>query len=248
MTQAVKASRPDYSQSHDGELLSLVRQGEGEAFRAIMQRYNRRLYRIARGVMRDDAEAEDVVQEAYMRAYTALGDFRGESGLATWLTRIVLNEAMGRLRRRRPTEELEVLDSIPQESRVVMFPGVSAMSDPETAAARAEIRRMLERAVDELPDPFRLVFVMRDVDGMSIEETAAHLDIRPETVKTRLHRARRLLREHLDETLASVLKDTFPFEGARCARINDAVMARLGLAGEPGPGSSSRGEQNGGQS
>src|SRR3712207_6812990 len=119
MTQTVRARRPDYSQRHDAELVSLVLRGEGEAFRAIMQRYNRRLYRVARGVVRDDAEAEDVVQEAYVRAYAALGEFRGESGLATWLTRIVLNEAMGRLRRRRPTEELDVLDTIPQESRVV---------------------------------------------------------------------------------------------------------------------------------
>src|SRR3712207_2309061 len=172
MTQTVRARRPDYSQRHDAELVSLVLRGEGEAFRAIMQRYNRRLYRVARGVVRDDAEAEDVVQEAYVRAYTALGGFRGEAGLATWLTRIVLNEAMGRLRRRRPTEELEVLDAVPQESRVVMFPGVNAMGDPETAAARAEVRRLLERAVDELPDPFRLVFIMRDIDEMSIEETA----------------------------------------------------------------------------
>ena len=104
------------------------------------------------------------------------------------------------------------------------------MGDPETAAARAEVRRLLERAVDELPDPFRLVFILRDIDEMSIEETAAQLEIRPETVKTRLHRARKLLREHLDAKLASALKDTFPFEGARCRRITDAVMVRLGLA------------------
>jgi RNA polymerase sigma-70 factor, ECF subfamily len=233
--QTLRAKRRDYDQRSDEELVAFVQQGEGDAFRAIMQRYNRRLYRVARGVVRDDAEAEDVVQEAYVRAYAALGGFRGESGLATWLTRIVLNEAMGRLRRRRPTEELQVLDAIPQQSRVVIFPGVSAMSDPETDAARAEIRRVLERAVDELPDPFRLVFIMRDVDGMSIEETAAHLDLRPETVKTRLHRARKLLREQLDEKLASVLTDTFPFDGARCTRINDAVMARLGLADEGDP-------------
>ncbi len=233
--QTAELRRLDLSQRTDQELVALVRRGEGEAFRALMQRYNRRLYRVARGVVRDDGEAEDVVQEAYVRAYAALAGFRGESSLATWLTRIVLNEAFGRLRRRRPAEVLEALDDVPQESRVVMFPGVHAMGDPEAAAARAEVRRLLERAVDELPEAFRLVFIMRDIDEMSIEETAAQLDIRPETVKTRLHRARKLLREHLHEKLASVLKDSFPFAGTRCARIADAVMARLPLADKGKP-------------
>jgi len=236
--QSVRAGRPDLSEYPDEDLVALVRRGEGEAFRVLMQRYNRRLYRVARGVVRDDGEAEDVVQEAYVRAYAALGDFRGEAGLATWLTRIVLNEALGRLRRLRPTDELDVLDTLPHEARVVMFPGVTAMGDPETAAARAEVRRLLERAVDELPDPFRLVFILRDIEEMSIEETAAQLAIRPETVKTRLHRARKLLREHLDAKLASALKDTFPFEGARCRRITDAIMAWLGLADGAGAESS----------
>ena len=225
--QTVRARSPDLSQHSDEDLVALVRQGDGEAFRAIMQRYNRRLYRVARGVMRDESEAEDVVQEAYVRAFAAMGGFRAESSLATWLTRIVLNEALGRLRKRRPTEELDVLDSAPQDPRVVMFPGVNAMGDPETAAARTEVRRLLERAVDELPDAFRLVLIMRDIDEMSIEETALQLGLRPATVKTRLHRARRLLRNVLDEKLSSALKDTFPFEGARCARINDAVLTRL---------------------
>jgi RNA polymerase sigma-70 factor, ECF subfamily len=225
--QTVKTTRPDYSQYPDEELVALVRRGQREAFRSIMQRHNRRLYRIARGVVRDDAEAEDVVQEGYVRAYAALTEFRGECALATWLTQIVLNEARGRLRRRRPTEDPLAPDRIPQDSRVVIFPGTSAVDNPEAAVARTELRRLLERAVDELPDPFRLVFIMRDIDEMSVEEAAAQLDIRPETVRTRLHRARRLLRARLDEKLACVLKDTFPFAGARCARITDAVMARL---------------------
>jgi RNA polymerase sigma-70 factor (ECF subfamily) len=225
--QTVTSRRPDYAQYQDEEMVARVRRGEREAFRGIVQRYNRRLYRVARGVMRDDGEAEDVVQEAYLRAYAALGEFRGESSLATWLTQIVLNEARGRLRRRRPTEDLEVLDMTAQQSSVVAFPGVTAFGDPETAAAQAQIRRLLERAVDQLPDPFRLVFIMRDIDGLSIEETGAQLGIRPETVKTRLHRARRLLREHLNDKLSSALKDTLPFDGARCNRMTDAVMRRL---------------------
>jgi RNA polymerase sigma-70 factor, ECF subfamily len=115
-----------------------------------------------------------------------------------------------------------------------MFPGMAAMSDPESAAARAEVRRLLERAVDAMPEPFRLVFIMRDINELSIDETAVQLNIRPETVKTRLHRARKLLREDLYETLASVLKDAFPFEGARCARTTTAVLARLHFDHESG--------------
>ena len=229
------AKRRDYSHPTDTELVALVRGGDGSAFREIMRRYNQRLYRVARGIVRDEAEAEDVLQEAYVRAFAALGEFRGDSGLPTWLTRIVMNEAFGRMRRRRPTEALEAIDrAIEQgDTRVIMFPGVQASPSPEVAAARAEVRRLLEAAIDELPESFRLVFMMRDVEEMSIEETATSLDIRPETVKTRLHRARRLLRKNLDGRLSTVLRDTFPFQGARCARITQAVMSRLGLESAP---------------
>lgn len=229
--KTLKAKRPLESDGTDEHLVALVRSGDGPAFAAIMQRHNQRLYRIARGIVRDDAEAEDVVQETYVRAYGALAGFRGESSLATWLTRIALNEAFTRVKRRRPSEELECLDR-PNggKAEIVFFPGVQAAANPEAAAARAEIRNLLERAVTELPETFRLVFLMRDVEEMSTEEAAEHLGIRPETVKTRLHRARRLLRKSLDENLAMALRDTFPFLGARCGRVTAAVMARLGLA------------------
>jgi RNA polymerase sigma-70 factor (ECF subfamily) len=229
--QIATAKRRDISHYTDTELVELVCGGEGHAFGTIMQRYNQRLYRAARSIVRDEAEAEDVLQEAYVRAFAALKDFRGESGLATWLTRIVMNEALGRMRRRRPMDELEAFDrAIEQgDTRVIMFPGVHASPNPEAAAARAQVRRVLEHAIDELPESFRLVFVMRDVEELSIEETAANLGIRPETVKTRLHRARRLLRKGLDEKLSTVLRDTFPFQGARCARITGAVLQRLGI-------------------
>ena len=225
------AKRRDYSHPTDSELVALVRGGDGSAFREIMRRYNQRLYRVARGIVRDEAEAEDVLQEAYMRAFAALGDFRGDSELPTWLTRIVMNEALGRMRRRRPTEALEALDRAIEhgDTRVIMFPGVHASPSPEVAAAHAEVRRLLEAAIDELPESFRLVFMMRDVEEMSIEETATSLNIRPETVKTRLYRAHRLLRKNLDARLSTVLRDAFPFQGARCSRITDAVMARLRL-------------------
>jgi len=228
--QPIRVER-DLSRHPDDDLEALVRNGSGAAFAAIMQRYSPRLFRMARAIVRDDAEAEDVLQEAYVRAYAGLGGFRGEAALGTWLTRIVLNEAMGRLRRLRPTEELEAIDEalLSGDSRVIMFPGVNAPGDPESAAARAEIRRLLEGAIDDLPDAFRVVFVMRDIEEMSIDETAEHLGILPETVKTRLHRARRLLRTSLDAKLAPALRETFPFQGARCARITQSVLARVGL-------------------
>jgi RNA polymerase sigma-70 factor (ECF subfamily) len=217
----------DLAEVHDAELVGLARAGSEPAFREIMRRHNRRLYRVARGIVGDPGEAEDVVQETYLRAFAHLGDFRGDAALSTWLTRIALNEALGRKRRRKPTVELSEVDALGQSDNVVMFPMSSGPQDPEAAAAQAQMRRMLERAVDELPESFRLVFVMREVEEMSVEETAAYLELRPETVRTRLHRARRLLRKSLDERLSAALSEAFSFDGARCARMADAVMARL---------------------
>jgi RNA polymerase sigma-70 factor (ECF subfamily) len=217
----------DYAALPEAELVAQAKAGRGEAFAALMQRGNQRLFRIARAVVRDEGEAEDVLQEAYVRAFASLAEFRGEASVFTWLTRIVLNEAHGRLRKRRPTVELSALEFAQVEpGRVLLFPGAD---DPERDAARAEVRRLLERAVDDLPENFRVVFVMRDVEGLSIEETSAALGVKPETVKTRLHRARRQLRERLDAELASSLTGAFPFLGARCERITTAVLARLGF-------------------
>jgi RNA polymerase sigma-70 factor (ECF subfamily) len=215
----------------DMALVARALQRDEAAFRLIMQRNNRRLYRIARGILGNDADAEDAMQETYVRAFTHLEGFRGEARLATWLTRIALNEALGRIRERRPTTDLDHLDAINEqgESRVIFLPSAPQDSNPEAAAARAEVRRLLERAIDQLPHPFRSVFVMRDIEDMTIEETALQLGLRPETVKTRLHRARRLLRQSLKETLASTLVDAFPFAGARCARITETVLDRLGF-------------------
>ena len=217
----------DYAALAEPDLAAFARAGDREAFRAIMQRCNQRLFRIARAVVRDDAEAEDVLQEAYTRAFAAIAGFRGEAGVATWLTRIVLNEAHGRLRVRRPTVELDEVETAQVSAQVLSFPGRNGAEDPEADAARAQIRRMLEHAVDDLPEPFRLVFILREVEELSVEETAAHLGIRPETVKTRLHRARRRLREALDARLADVMVGAYPFLGARCARITEAVLQRL---------------------
>ena len=211
------------------ELVQRVQVGDSAAFRIIIQRNNRRLFRIARSILKNDSEAEDVVQEVYVRAFEHLSEFRGEAALATWLARIAINEAQGRLRRQRPSVDLAVLDSGGNGvSEVIPFP-LNPDSDPERMAAQREVRRLMEQAIDELPDAFRVVFVMRIVEGMSIEETASFLDLREETVKTRVHRARHLLRQALDAQLAPALKDSFPFDGARCAHIADLGFKRLGL-------------------
>jgi RNA polymerase sigma-70 factor, ECF subfamily len=210
------------------ELVQLAREGEAAAFRAIMQRSNRRLYRIARAVMNDDSEAEDVVQESYVRGLTALASFRGDSSLTTWLSRIVLNEAMGRLRRRRPTVDVDAFeDRQARQGDIIPFPLTSREPDPERAIAQRQIKALLESAIDELPDSFRTVLMARAVEGMSIEETAELFDLKPETVKTRLHRARQLLRDALEKQIGPVLTDAFPFDGRRCERMTQAVLARL---------------------
>jgi RNA polymerase sigma-70 factor (ECF subfamily) len=211
-------------------LVQLARRNNGDAFRTIMQRNNRRLYRVARSVVKDDSEAEDVVQEAYVRAFGSLGAFRGDSSLATWLTRIALNEALGRLRNQRPTVDLATLDTESAgSSKVIPFPTMQPGTDPERAAAQAQIRHLIEAAVDKLPEAFRTVFVMRDIEEMTVEETADFLNIEPATVKTRLHRARRQLRQALDQQLASTLTEAFPFDGQRCTHTADKVLERLDL-------------------
>jgi RNA polymerase sigma-70 factor (ECF subfamily) len=230
MTQSSAPDRRDLTGLDDVDLVAHAKAGDARAFRTIMERHNRRLYRVARTLLRDDTEAEDVVQEVYLRAFTALSGFRGDASLATWLTRITLNEALGRKRKQRPTVGLDTVDAMQDSgAQILRFPNMS--NDPERSAAQREIQKILEASIDALPEPFRVVFVMRDVEEMRIEETADFLGIRPETVKTRLHRARRLLRASLDERLASTLKDTFPFAGRRCERITEAVLARLAANG-----------------
>jgi RNA polymerase sigma-70 factor (ECF subfamily) len=218
----------DYEGLDDAALVGLVQGGDREAFRQVMRRSNQRLFRVARGVMNDDAEAEDVVQEAYVHAYEKLATFRGDASLLTWLTRIVLNEAYGRLRQRRHTVDIDQIEVAQADGgRVVAFPAKFGNEDPLASAARDQIRRLVERAVDGLPEPFRIVFVMREIEECTVEETAASLDLKAETVKTRLHRARRLLRAALHDTLSTSLGDAFPFLGPRCDRVTESVMQRL---------------------
>src|ERR1043166_2011875 len=201
----------------DGEVLQRMRGGDTDAFAAVMRRNNQRLYRLARGILRDADDAEEAVQEGYIRAFTHLDGFKGEASLATWLARIVTNEALGSLpaaphRRNQPPPS-----SAPERTAAT----------PERAAARREIRRATESAVDALPAPFRTVFVLRAIEQLSTRDTAAALGIPEETVKTRFHRANRLLRDALSGHFVSIWDDAFPFAGARCDRIVTAVLLRL---------------------
>ncbi|MDQ6870086.1 MAG: RNA polymerase sigma factor [Pseudomonadota bacterium] len=212
--------------SGDAELVRRALTRDDRAFRTIMERYNRRLYRIARGILRNNSEAEDVVQEAYVKAFTNLGGFRGDSSLATWLARITMNEALGRLRRERPTVDLETFGAQRTEAQIIKFPQ-TVTDDPERTMAQREILQLVERATDNLPEIFRIVFMTRMIEGMNTEDTANLLGLQPDTVKTRLHRARRLLRDELDKQIGPVLMDAFPFAGRRCERMTNAVLQRL---------------------
>ena len=230
MSMAAVRHHAGLGRHSDEELVALARQGSESAVRALIKRNNQRLFRVARAIVRNDAEAEDVVQETYVRAFTKLDAFRGQSQLATWLTRIALNEALGRVRRRRPTAELAELDVGAGRQGVIMFPTLPPPA-ADSELARSQIREFLERAVDDLPDTFRIVFILRDIEEMSTEATAEQLSLKPETVKTRLHRARRLMRTAVEKRLAATFSELFPFDGARCDRMADRVIGRLRNSG-----------------
>lgn len=222
--QAIPAATAD-----DAELVRRALARDAGALRAIMQKHNQRLYRLARGILRHEAEAEDAVQDAYVSAFTHLASYRGDATLATWLSRIVMNEALARLRRFRPTVDLATLEPVASKAQIIQFPLANPNDDPERTMAQRQILEIVERATDSLPEVFRLVFITRVIEGLSVEETAELLGIKPQTVKTRLHRARQLVREQLDREIGPVLMDAFPFAGRRCERMTDAVMKRLGI-------------------
>jgi RNA polymerase sigma-70 factor (ECF subfamily) len=226
-----QVSVPEISLAASGEtdLVARARARDEVAVRSIMQANNRRLYRIARGILRNDGEAEDVVQETYVRAFTHLDGFRGDSSLSTWLARIAMNEALGRLRVRRPSVDVNSLAPGVLEARIIPFPHSTPSEDPEKSMAQREIQQVVEHAIDELPDAFRIVLITRVIEGMNLEETAEILGLKPETVKTRLHRARAMLRDNVERKIGPVVMEAFPFAGKRCARLTDAVLQRLSL-------------------
>jgi RNA polymerase sigma-70 factor, ECF subfamily len=213
----------------EAELVARARNRDEAAIRSIMQANNRRLYRLARGILRNDSEAEDVVQETYVRAFTQLREFRGDSSLSTWLARIAMNEALGRLRRQRPAVEWTSLPPGTLEAQIIQFPHSAPSEDPEKSMAQRQIQHVVEHAIDELPEAFRIVFITRVIEGMNVEETAEILGLKPETVKTRLHRARAMLRDNVEKKIGPVVMEAFPFAGKRCERLTDAVLKRLGF-------------------
>ncbi|WP_137920120.1 RNA polymerase sigma factor [Hydrogenophaga sp. 2FB] len=210
----------------DAELASLAAQGDDVAFETIMRRHNRLLFRTARSIVKSDAEAEDALQEAYLRAWRSLAGFRAEAKLSTWLVRIVVNEAIGRLRRREaaviPLDA--AMNSTEPDIQQCLHDDVD--QQPERAAMRAEIRRLMEGRIDILPDAFRTVFMLRAVEELTVEEVALALDIPEATVRTRFFRARSLLREGLSRDIDMATADAFAFDGERCDRIVANVLAR----------------------
>ena len=211
----------------DAELAALVAAGDEAAVRLLMRRHNQTLFRTARGILRDDAEAEDAVQEAYLGAFRAMGTFRADAKLSTWLVRIVANEALGRLRKRRRGAEVIVLDADAASEPRSETTMSESEAQPEREAQRGEARALMERKIDALPDVFRAVFMLRAVEEMTVEETAVALDIPEATVRTRFFRARALLRESLAREMDLATGDAFAFAGERCDRIVAAVAGRL---------------------
>lgn len=217
---------PAPTDAREDELVARAAAGDGAAFETLMRRHNQLLFRTARSILGNDADAEDALQEAYLRAWRALRTFRAESRLSTWLVRIVTNEALGRLRR-------ASVRIIPLESAMTSAdPGTQAAltdasdHDPERSAIRTQVRQMMEARIDGLPDVYRTVFMLRGVEEMSVEEVAQALDVPEATVRSRYFRARGLLRQGLVGDVDMPLDEAFAFDGARCDRLVAAVMSR----------------------
>jgi RNA polymerase sigma-70 factor, ECF subfamily len=227
---ALRQSAPSPGDS-DPTLVSRAAAGDTRAFEALMRRYNRMLFRTARAILRDDAEAEDALQEAYLQAYRSLGSFRAEAKLSTWLARIVANEALMRLRKRTRRADIVPMQSA-DASEVEQVMERDTDNAPDTSAARGEMRHLLEAQIDALPEAYRTVFMLRAVEELSAEETAAVLEIPAATVRTRLFRARSLLREALAQKIDLACEDAFSFAGERCDRVVVNVLARLNLPKE----------------
>lgn len=222
---------PHDHEALDVDLASLAANGDASAFETIMRRNNRLLFRTARSILKSDSEAEDALQEAYLRAWRALSGFRADAKLSTWLVRIVINEAFGRLRR--PEAQVIPLDAAMNSTEPETVASLTADPDrqPDRIAMREELRQLMEARIDLLPDAFRSVFMLRAVEEMSVEEVSQALGIPEATVRTRFFRARSLLREGLASDIDVALGDAFAFDGARCDRIVAAVLARLAADG-----------------
>ena len=218
-------ARPDPCGLSDLELAARIAARDRDAVRVVTERNNQRLFRVAWSVLRQRDEAEDVVQSTYMRGFESIGSFAGRSSLSTWLTRIAINEALGRVRaRRRRRNRLDATVVDLDDYRDRLMRGSMQGSKPDAELARGQIRTMLEAAIEQLPLEFRTAFVLREVEGLSVDETAALLGISPVTVKTRCLRARRRLQQLLAPELRSVLTGSFPFAGADCHALTMRVV------------------------
>jgi RNA polymerase sigma-70 factor, ECF subfamily len=223
MTVATAASALD-----DVELARLCASRDPAALRQVVTANNQRLFRAAWSILKDRGEAEEAVQSAYLKAFASIGEFEARSALSTWLTRITINEALGRLRssRRRQKHLEDQGVSVLDHYRETLMRGSQPLQ-PDASLAREQLRLLLERAVAALPDAFRAVFVLREIEGLNVEETAEALDLNPATVKTRLLRARRKLREALEPDVHSAMAGAFPFAGADCERMTERVLAAV---------------------
>ena len=226
LSAAELASKPDLLT--DEEVVARVLAGETGMFEIVMRRHNQRLYRVARAILRNDGEAEDVMQDAYVRAYEHLDQFAGKAKFSTWLTRIAVHEALARQRRGNRYQELEPMS---EREGDPMDRFASVTPNPEQQASNSEIRRLLEEAVEKLPDSYRIVFVLRDVEEMSTIDAAEALEITEENVKIRLHRARVLLRKNLYACAGIERKEAFNFNAVRCDRVVKKVFERIQVMG-----------------
>jgi len=220
-----QSTRGATASDDERSLVKRVVAGDRAQFERLMRQYNRRLYRLARAALRDDAEAEDALQEAYLAAYRSMDQFRGDSSLSTWLSRLVLNECLGRLRRGARRQKV-----IPMVSSSGEVDAVAERESelPDRIVARRQMRALLERKLDQLPESFRLVFVLRSVEELSVEETARNLGIPDATVRSRYHRAKSLMREALAQEIDLAERDLFEFGGPRCNHVVEQVLGQLG--------------------
>src|SRR5438874_2261939 len=213
----------------DEEVVSRVRAGETALYEVIMRRYNQRLYRIARAILHNDAEAEDVMQDAYVRAYTHLGQFAARSPFSSWLTRIAVNEALAR---RRSSKQQQEVDATEFDGEISMQ-NLYKSPDPEQTASSAQLRDLLEHTVLDLPEQYRTVVMLRDIEELSTAETADALDLTVENVKIRLHRGHEMIRNRLLERIGAKAKEAFPFMGIRCDRVVQTVFCRIANCSHP---------------
>lgn len=220
------ACREPSQELSDVEVVRRVRDGETALFEILMRRYNQRLYRIARAILRDDGEAEDVMQQAYVNAYVHLDQFAGKASFSTWLTKIAVYEALARSRRRGTAE----LHTVSESGEDTLTRIQERAPDPEHQAFATELRSLLESAVDSLPEHHRIVFTLRQIEGLSTAETAESLGISEENVKTRLHRARVLLRDDLFARTGAATSSAFQFHLSRCNRVVAGVLEKIGAA------------------